>query len=452
MPQRPTSPFVCFSGIAPTIGDTAIGQSILQGLRVHTDLPVHVHTNRPDVFSALPGVDDVRWKLPVVPPPSLRSPTFALKLRAVLQDLRRTGGAHVLPPPAYTALREALHGCAAVVFQGGPSWNDRMMNARKALERWLFVEAAAHYGARVYHVGVSCGPFDWPYPRRLWMQWLCRNALDRHDLLLVRDAFSRPALQRIGVTTRVVESTDAAVFLRSCSDPEFAHVEERISVATGRQRLVVCVRDYQRSYPEAVRARHRVLPALAKVLDTVQAELADVFFLSTDHNPHDGKETDVAIAQAVQRMMTVPGTTLIDTDVRNPAALKHIYGRFDAMVSMRLHPTILALDHGVPCLLLSYDGKCQDFFSRLDLQEFAVPLEQFDVAPAIRQVRQMLRDATLRRRITSRYGQLKAAHANDYAAMYEEIKLRGESGGWTQESQHPQPPAGCDALFVRADR
>lgn len=422
------APFLSFSGIAPTVGDAAIGQSILHGLSRRISLPIRAFTNKPRIFGALPELAgaELPGPLPSVPLPSMRSPAGPLRLKALARDLRQTGGARLLPSDRYTALRHALRGCAGLVFQGGPNWNDKMITRRGACERLLLLEAARHYGVPVYHVGVSCGPFAWRYPQRLWMAPLCRRALDRHDILFVRDAFSRPALDRLGVTTRIVESTDAAVFLPSAPDPAFAALEARIR-AGARPRVVVSVRDYQATYPAARAGRDRVLHALARVLDDVQRDMADVFFLSTDNIRRQEKETDTAIAERVQGAMRVAGSTIVRDDVTNPAALKHLYGQFDAMISMRLHPTILALDHGVPCLLLSYDDKCQDFFARLGLSDFAVPLAAFDYDSAVRQAARLLRDEELRPRIRARYEALKAAHAADLEPMYERILGRARA-------------------------
>ena len=425
------APGICFVGIAPTIGDAAIGQSILHALKARTRLPVRVLTPRADVFGAMPELDEADClspPLPPIPAPALRSPALPFRLRRLLADLRATGGARTLPPAVHEPLRDALQGCAAVVLQGGPNWNDRMIDRRKALERWLLLEAARGYGCRVYHVGVSAGPFAWPLPQRLWMAPLCRRALDCYDILFVRDRFSRPALDRLGVSTRVVESTDAAVFLPAGPDPSYAEVERRIR-ASRRPRLVVCTRDYQPAYSDAIRVRDRVYADLAGVLDAVQRELADVFFLSTDHNAQPQKRTDVEVARDLQARMRTPGSVVIDIDVMNPSALKHLYGQFDAMLSLRLHPTILALGRSVPCLLLSYDPKCDDFFDRLGLQDYSIPLDAFDPAAAIGRIRRMLRDDALRRAIAERYEALARAHASDWDPMHEQIAWRARQLG-----------------------
>lgn len=436
-------PFVAFAGIAPTIGDTAIGQSILHGLKTNVGVPIHVHTNRPDVFGLLPqlGADDqLRPRVPALAPRPHAAHVLPFRLRTLLADLRRTGGRTALPPDRYAALRDVLEGCAALVFQGGPDWNDRMMDRRRVIERWLLLEAARYYGVRVYQVGVSCGPFGWRYPQRLWMAPLCRRALDRYDMLFVRDRFSRPALERLGVRARVVESTDAAVFLQAAADPRYAHVEARIRAADGRPRVVVSVRDYQPAYPDALKARDHALTALARALDRVQRDLANVFFLSTDHNPRPDKMTDLAVAARLQEMMTTPGSVVIDEDVANPAALKHIYGQFDAMISMRLHPTILALDLGVPALLLSYDAKCTDFFRSLALEEYVVPLEAFDPEAAVLHVATMLASPGLRDDIRQRVAALRRAHAADYEPMYAQIAARAQQ--LSESGRQPTAPAG----------
>ena len=421
-------PFVCFVGIAPTIGDAAIGQSILDGLRSRVGLPVRIHADKPRVFAALPGVDalaDVRPRIPSIQPPG-RSPALPLRLRHLLRDLRETGGGRLLPAATYDALRDALEGCAAVVFQGGPAWTDAMVTRRRVLQRWLFLEAARYYRAPVYHVGVGCGPFAWTYPERLWMPALCRRALDRYERLFVRDRSSKPALDRLGVRARVCESTDAAVFLAPRRDAAFEPVERRILAGAPRPRVVVCVRDYQPTYPQARAARDAALAALAATLDRVQEGLADVFFLSTDYLPRPEKQSDLEIARRVQQTMTTPGSVLIETEVAHPAALKHLYGRFDAMITMRLHPAVLALDHGVPALLLSYDPKCDDFMARLGLDEYVVPLARFDAAAALDRLHRMLGTPGLRAEIRARYAALKAAHAADYDPMYAQIRSRAE--------------------------
>ncbi len=426
------TPFICFSGIAPTIGDAAIGQGILQRLKARLDLPIHVHAANPSIFGALPEIgagDLIAGRLPAIPRPPFRSPAFPVRLWRLVRDLRRTGGARTLPPDVHAALRESLAGCAAVVFQGGPAWTDRMTDRSRALDRALLLEAARYHGARTYHVGVSCGPFAWGYPERLWMAPLCRRALGRYDMLIVRDAFSRPALESLGVRTRIVDSTDAAVFLRSGPDRTVERVGRELAIASGsRPRLAVSLRDYQAgTYPEARRLKARVLQSLATVLDRVQRDMAQVCFLSTDHQVRREKESDVAVARQVQGMMSVPGSVIVDEEIRNPAALASLYGRFTAMISMRLHPTILALAHGVPCLLLSYDDKCRDFFASLGLQDDAVPLADFAPGPALARIAAMLADEGLRRRISARYDALRRAHASDYEPMFCDIEARAQT-------------------------
>lgn len=443
--MRPESrPHVCFVGIAPTVGDTGIGQSILQRIKDRLDLPVRVHTQDTEIFAALPELDDADEVLPALPtvaPRRLHRFTLPAHVLALLRDIQRTGGARLLSPRVFQQLQQALHRCAALIFQGGPNWNDRWMTGTQALRRWLLLQVARHHGARIYHVGVSCGPFAWPWQRRLWLGPLCRAALDSHDLLIVRDRFSAPALRRLGVSAPVIASTDAAVFLTPRADPRFAAVEHRIA-QVARRRVVVCLRDFQPRYPDALAARDHVLFELARVLDHVQANLGQVFFLSTDQDAQPSKQSDVQVARRLQHMMKTSGSIIIDADVRDAAALKHLYSRFDLMISMRLHPTIFALDHGVPCLLLAYDDKCRDFFASLDLQQDAVPLTDFQAEPAMVRVEQMLMDGLLPSRIRDRYGELKRRHQHDDEPMFQQIRQRAavlDSGPASTEQPAPQP-------------
>lgn len=420
------SPHVAFVGLAPTVGDTAIGQSILQGLRHHVGLPIRVYTNRADIFSRLPEVgpgDEILSTLPPrIPIPSDTIAGYGVRHHRLLVDLRSTGGVNRLPPELSTALRSMFETCAGIVFQGGPHWN--WMTYERAMQRRYLLEAARFYNVAAYHVGVSCGPFDWNVPARLWMGPLFCNTLDLYNAIFVRDSFSKPSLHHIGVTTNVVDSTDAAVFLEPYADPEFHEVDDRIRRTTKRPRVAVCLRDFQPRYTAAVRHRDAALREMARLLDIVSERLADVYFLGTDHNYSKDKQTDSEIAAHVQESMGTSDSTLIDADVWNPSVLKHFYGQFDAIITMRLHPAILSLGSGVPTLVLSYDPKCSDFVERLGLGEYVIPIQKFSSQSALPMVEKMISDPHLEARIRHAYDQLKQVHAGGYEPMYRTIRER----------------------------
>jgi polysaccharide pyruvyl transferase WcaK-like protein len=343
-----------------------------------------------------------------------------MRLTRLFSDIRQTGGANVLPPLVFAELQYALRGCAAVILQGGPNWNDRWTGAKKALERWLFVEAARQLGVPVFHLGVSCGPFEWGLPRSLWMNEIIRRALDRHDMLVVRDRFSRPALERLGCRrVRIVESTDSAVFLTAAPNPLFAHVEERIR-ASRRSRIAVCVRDFQTRYGHSDKSIDVIIDRMAHLLDRV-LETADVFFLGTDYSEQPEKLSDLAISELIVKRMKVPGAVIITDEVFDAAALKYYYGIFDGMISMRLHPTILSLSAGVPCVVISYDRKCDDFFGSLGLGDYVFSLATFEPSEVMQRVKSMIGQPALRDEIRSKYANLKQRHSNDWEPMYERI-------------------------------
>ena len=421
------NPFIIIYAIAPTVGDTGIGQSLLQLVKANTSVPVHIHTPAVDVFSALPELepqDRVCGRFPRVQLRYLRSPLIPLRWKDYIYDLRHTGGLNVLPKANYEDLRTTLSGCVAVIMQGGPAWNDRFLAWRKVVERWLFMEVARHYGCSVYHVGVGAGPFSWGYPQRLWMKPLVRSALNQYTSLLVRDRASKPAIGRMGASPTVVSSTDTAVYLKAAADDRYADVEKLATQNKSRPRLAVCVRDYQSNYPQARQCRSEAMIRLAGVLDRIQRETADVYFLSTDHHTRPAKQSDVEVARHIQTLMEVEGSTVVDRDVANAAALKHIYGQFDGLLSMRLHPCIFALELGVPCLVISYDQKCDDFFSRLGLSDYVFPLYAVDVEEVARKAQGMFADASLSETIRTAYTALQEQHRHDYDSMFEDIRAR----------------------------
>ncbi|BAM03526.1 polysaccharide pyruvyl transferase family protein [Phycisphaera mikurensis] len=428
--MKTPTPRILFSGISPTVGDTGIGLAILQGLRRRSDLPVHAYVDRPGVFRALPELagpgDAVHERLVWAVPAVGGRKTYPRTLR-LARALARDGGRAVLDAEAFARVRGVFEGAAGLVFQGGPTWNDRWLKPRMVLQNRLLLSAARFYRVPAFQLGVGCGPFDLAGPRGVLLRPLLRSTLDLHTGILVRDDASGPALRRLGVRAQVVESTDAAVFLRPREDPAAAPLAARIA-AGQRPRVGVCVRDYQANYPDALARREKVFAELAATLDRVQRDHADVFFLGTDRQREAsaGKPDDVATARGVRARMAVPGSVVLDEPVEDPAALKHLYGLFDAVVSLRLHPVIFALAQGVPCHLVSYDPKCDAFLASLGpgFGERILRPDAFAAAEAADRVAADLADAAVRGRIRAAFDGLRARHAGDWEPVHAAIAQR----------------------------
>lgn len=415
---------ITFVGAAPTIGDTGIGQGILQGLRARCPHRWRVYSDNAEVFAALPeirGDDEVLGRLPYVAVPRPTDRSFLWRYPRLLNACRRSGGRGVLDESTLAAWRGAFEGSAALVLQGGPSLTDPWFDTEDMLRQRVVLALARYYGVPVFALGVGCGPFTWGWPRRAWNRPIARRVLRGFESIVARDAASASALRAMGLPpSKAVASTDAAVFLEPRHDERFASVARRIDAAR-RPRIAVCTRDYQSRYGIPPTERAGILGRLARLLDSVQERVGDVFFLCTDHLVREDKETDNDVAAEVLAQMTRPGAQIIADDVANPAMLKALYGLFDAMFTMRLHPAIFAMGMGVPCQVLSYDRKCDEFFKQVGCAEDSIGIDRFDPAASFRRVASFVADPGHRERVLAGFDSLRRRHAGDWDAVYDAI-------------------------------
>ena len=414
-------------GAFESLAQLGTAQSILRGLHARIGLPVRVNGPRPALFRHLPDMrscDRVSVHAPTIAAPSRRTPLFPLRLHLALRDLRETGGRRTLDRDSHAALRETLETCAAVILLRGPDWGDRRTSTAEALEHWLFLEAARHFGTPVYRFETRFGPFVWNYPRRAWMRPLVRGALDCHDMIFLQDSGSDKMLLAFGVRPKVSVTIDRAMFLVAAPNPAFAGVEARIR-SGHRPKLAA----FLHSVDTADLSPADFHEKLAALLDRVQRDLADILFLGTLQRAESGSRSGEAVARDVQRRMTERGSTIVETPIHDAAALKHLLRHVDALISTRVHPALLALDHGIPCFLLSEGTTKADVLRESGLIDDPVPPHGLDVERSARWFARVMRKPALREEIRTRFARLKARHSGDLDQMYAQIIRRADRIG-----------------------
>ena len=423
------TPRILYTGISPTVGDTAIGQATLSMLKARLGLPIHAYVDRPEVFALMPELQgdadqidsSLTWKLPRLGDGWRRR----LGYLRICRKLERGSRGEGLPDGLRDRFATHFDGAAALVLQGGPNWADRWTDLRSVMERRLMLAAARSFGVPAYHLGVGCGPFAWSGSKSWSLTKLARHTLNLYDTIVVRDQASGPALKRLGVQTHVIESTDMAVGLTPQSDPRYTELAQQIDQSPS-PKLVVCVRDFQHNYPQMKQKRADIIDAFAQALDQVTPRLGSIWFLSTDQQAYSGKATDADFAREIQAKRRGGGAVIVDQEVALPSALKDLYGRFDAMLSLRLHPTILALGQGVPSAVISYDRKCEEFFQQVGRPHAMLRPEEISVQRLVEAIDALLAEND-RSAIRSAMTTLVEAQRGALAPVFEAIGSRADA-------------------------
>ncbi|MBX3439264.1 MAG: polysaccharide pyruvyl transferase family protein, partial [Planctomycetaceae bacterium] len=160
-----TPPNILLIGSAPTVGDAAIGESIIAGLREQWPAcRIRVLTPRIDQYEYLLRYYDLELRSTaetraVESARNVLPPRWATHWRflAAWGALVMGGPEWMVPRKWARATLDQLKWADLVVFQGGPRW----VRLYPSLERYrlLFVTAAKRLGVPVVAIGQSIGPF-----------------------------------------------------------------------------------------------------------------------------------------------------------------------------------------------------------------------------------------------------------------------------------------------------
>lgn len=215
--------------------------------------------------------------------------------------------------------------------------------------------------------------------RRPWNRRVTRWVVDRVQVISVRDAESRAALDELGIRGPRVEVTADPVFsLRPADSGRARAILAAEGVPSGRSLVGVSVRPWRGASPET-------LAALADGL--VSRFGLGVLFVPMQPS------RDLPLALEVRNRMREPGAVLRG---RYPAdELLAVLGELRLLLGMRLHSLIFAVAQGVPVVGLAYDPKVDAFLARVR-QLCLGPVEDLDPAAALDAVAAVL--ATLEER------------------------------------------------------
>lgn len=299
---------------------------------------------------------------------------------------------NLLAPLGRSAWRDLVDQHDVVVLVGGSNiFDDKGVPAGLSLPRLIEVLSPAQAGVRAGKptllVGHTLGPFSRPLGRRIASVML-RNV----SRVVVREAKSVGVAQGIGVE-HVEEAADMAFALV----PErTAKVEAMLAdlPADPRRTVALSARQHPTLGPDADERLVRVFAETARTL-IANGTVDGVAVVAHTIGPTPVEDDRPISRRLVAALSDVP-VTLVDEDV-SPAELSAFYGAAGAVVAVRLHAAILALNAGTATFAVSYlTAKTQGVMDQVGLPNAVGDFATVTASDAVREIEAQLGDPNLR--------------------------------------------------------
>lgn len=249
-------------------------------------------------------------------------------------------------------MRKAVRSCDVLISGGGSLLQDST-STKSLLYYTMVMNLAKHYGKKLVVYANGIGPVAKEGNRKR-----VRKAVEKADLITLRDERSRDELLQMGVQDREMHIT---------ADPVFAYKgAEKYREQEKAEQLLkrLGLPGYKKFVGVSVRAWQALDPGfenkIASLCDWIHREygLKTVFILMQD-------SLDREISERIRSLMESDSYVIEYGNRENQ--LMGVTGSARFMISMRLHTLIFAANMGVPTLGLVYDHKVSEYLSILGM-------------------------------------------------------------------------------------
>ena len=277
------------------------------------------------------------------------------------KDTRERYGCDAVNRFSVIKVLKALKGCDVLISGGGSLLQDRT-STRSILYYLMIIRMARIMGKKVMLYANGIGPVDKASNRRR-----VRHAVERADVVTLRDRSSMEELRRMGVTREDLSVTVDPVFtLNSSEAPVIDALLKEAGVPEDRPFMAVSVRNWPNMEDFCER--------IAKICDDISEKYdLSVLFVAMQ------APADAELSRRIMEKMK-NGAFLIGRrcEVEN---LMGVIGRARLVLAMRLHAVIFSARMGVPVAGLIYDPKMEYYLQMLDMPS-AGRVEKLDVEMA----------------------------------------------------------------------
>lgn len=237
-------------------------------------------------------------------------------------------------------------------------------NDSSSLEEWLrLLRLAKRLNVKTALCAIGVVNIRYDKSRKL-----IRDALDKVDLITVRDHNSKDVLIDVGVTNEVKVATDPAVLLGNIN-------ASKTKDFLTQPKVVICVRHWfdKGFYIEKPEINDNFILSLSAAADF----LVEHYNLEIDFIPFrtTSYDDDRIVAEQVISFMKHKDNTHIHSHAPDVGEFIEIAKQSSLVIGMRLHSLILGTSVGVPVIGLAYMPKVKAYMDSIGQCEYSLDLE-----------------------------------------------------------------------------
>ncbi len=278
---------------------------------------------------------------------------FGLKLSFILND-------------GLQKLMEAILEADLVVPKGGGyllaknGWSSTLSLLLQLYGIWI--PTALHKTVILY--SQSVGPFATSLQK-----WATRYVLNRTKAIFTRESHSVRTLVDIGVTeTDVLQSADAALLFQPNTRDSMRAVLEQSGIDLSKPTLGITVTEQL-----SKKLQHQYELVIAQFASFVASKDMQVVFVPQVISPLHNDD-DVIVQKRIQSLIAdLPNIFFLDTDF-SYHDVKGVYENFDFIVGTRMHSVIFALTGLVPTIAIAYEYKTLGVMESLGLRDWCLEM------------------------------------------------------------------------------
>ena len=200
--------------------------------------------------------------------------------------------------------------------------------------------------------GASIGPF-----RNCFARWLSRLALNRMDLITLREDVSEANLHQMGVSRPPIHVTaDLAFLMRAASTQRVRELLDGLQVGRGKPLVgITSTRSMALCYAAAARVDSRAgyekyVQFKAQLVDhLIEGYDAQVLLLAHSYGPGAELDDRVINRDIYERVENKSAARILDKEC-TPQEIKGLIGQLTLLVGDRTHSMIAAVGMGVPTI------------------------------------------------------------------------------------------------------
>lgn len=251
------------------------------------------------------------------------------------------------------------------------------------------------FGLPVILVGVGV-----IYPTSSFARFITKLVLNHVDVICVRDERSRQCLERLGITKPRIYNSSDLVFTLTPS-LEKSKISKLINQLKRNDKLLVGVniRPYDQMYSEySTWSTKEIINVFADICDAlIETYNAEIIFIpmvvrDKTYPYHTNLLSDDELSKKIIELMQHKDKVYVVNNYQTLDDLFVLLSSIDVLISMRLHPILLASLVGTSSISIAYSPKVEIFTKKLSKQSYIVPINRLERSKILSLVNTILND------------------------------------------------------------